>query len=651
MDGPTEAAELAAQETVVVEAPPAITASSALVADAEAVRRRPLTRPGDLAEMMPGLFAVQHAGGGKANQYFVRGFDADHGTDVALSIDGVPVNLVSHAHGQGYADLHPLIPELVQRVVVRKGPYELADHDFATAGAIDFELVDRLQENLASLTVGSFGTLRGLAMVGVGDHAAGGWLAAEAYGSDGPFLTPENLSRVNLVARGSVRRDRVRASLSASRYSADWTASGQLPLREVEAGELSRWGTMDPTDGGVSSRNQLWGTVGVEGETSTLRASAWLGNYSLGLWSNFTFRADHPDQGDQILQTDARVFSGLDAAWSTRAQWGPVRVGATVGTQARHDRADTQLMLTEARTPWQAQVDAGIVENRAGGYVRVDAQWGRIRWVGGARLDRLDFQVADALALSGTGARGATRVSPRMSLVGAATPWWEVFLDAGRGFHSNDARGVVRMDEPADPMTTALGYEVGTRFHGRRGQLALTAWGLDLDAETVWVGDAGTTELRGATARRGVEASFRAAPWSWLNLDFDGTLSDAVYVENAGNGDAVALAPRITMSGGGSVVHPSGWTAGARVRHLGARPATEDGSLVAEGFTVVDAEANWRWRALRIGAQVNNVGDVAWREVQFANASRLADEPAAVEDIHFTPGWPRTVLFTVGMGR
>jgi hypothetical protein len=638
-------------DAIVVQAPAPITAASALVATAQDLATRPLTRPGDVAEVMPGLFAVQHAGGGKASQYFVRGFDADHGTDVALFVDGVPVNMVSHAHGQGYADLHFLIPELVDHVDVRKGPYEVVDGDLATAGVVDMTLIDRVEETRATATVGAFGTLRGVAIAGMGDPSAGAVLAAEVYATDGPFETPEALSRVNLFAKGSVRRGTATYTLGASQYAADWTASGQIPLRAVEDGSLDRFGTMDPTDGGVSARRQAWASAQLDGKDSALRVAGYVGSYALDLWSNFTFVAEHPDVGDQFLQRDNRTFSGLDAAWTTRQRLGEVRFTTRLGAQARHDDATTGLAWTQARVPWQSTVDADLDEGRAGAYLREEVAWRWLRVVGGARLDHFTFQVQDHLDAANTGARGASIVSPKASVVVSPHRIVDLYANVGRGFHSNDARGVVRAVDPADPLTAALGYELGSRLHGGWGQLALAAWALDLDAETVWVGDAGTTELRGPTARRGVDGSLRVSPLAWLQGDLDVTVADATYVDNAGNGGAVALAPTFTLSGGFGVLHPSGASAGARVRHIGERPATEDGSLVAEAFTVVDAEAGYRWRGVSLAVQVDNVLDAPWREVQFANESRIAGEDAPVQDIHFTPGWPRTVMVTLGVAR
>jgi outer membrane receptor protein involved in Fe transport len=646
-------------EELTVYAPKPITAASALTATAKDVELRPLTRTGDVAELMPGLFAVQHAGGGKANQFFVRGFDADHGTDLALGVDGVPVNMVSHAHGQGYADLHFLIPETVASVDVRKGPYEVFDGDLATAGAVDMHLLDEVRESAVTGSYGMFDTWRGVALLGANVRQSHAVLAAEAFGTNGPFENPEALTRFNGYGKFTTTvANAARISIAGSAYGSGWNASGQIPLRAVEDGSLSYWGTEDPTDGGQSTRRQVWATFDVGNERSSFTARAWHGGYALNMYSNFTFFADDPVNGDQLEQQDRRTFSGYDGAWTTRLDVGDVRFTTRVGAQGRSDTIHTLLLHDRARERLSTTVDAEIVEARNGAYVREEITFGRwVRLVGGARFDHYTFAVDDALDVDGdsiatSGVRDAALLSPKANLVVVPTPWLDLFANYGRGFHSNDARGVVRSEDPVTPLTPATGYEGGARLHNARwGQVAVVAWGLDMAAETVWVGDAGTTELRGATHRQGIDAMVRGRVVDWLHVDLDATVAKAVYTSNAGNGSAVALAPTFTLTGGVEVDHPSGVSGGARVRHIGDRPATENGSQVAEGWTVLDAEAGYRWRFIQARVQVNNVLGTAWKEVQFANESRLPNEDAAVEDIHFTPGWPRTVLASVTIFR
>lgn len=646
------------EEIVVVgEAP--ITAASALTTSGTELNLRPLTRPGDVAEAMPGLFAVQHAGGGKANQYFVRGFDADHGTDLAIGIDGVPVNLLSHAHGQGYADLHWLIPELVASVDVRKGPYEVFDGDLATAGAIDIHLVDRVHESRATATYGTWNTARGLGIAGLNLGTTHAVLAGEAYTTDGPFLNPEDLVRFNGYGKITFEpTSSLRVSVGGTLYQSGWTGSGQVPLRAVARGDLDPFGTEDPSEGGQSTRRNLYASAALAPDPDQrVVATVWTSAYRLNLYSNFTFFAEDPVHGDQIEQEDDRSLAGFDGFWRDVERAGPFTFCTRFGVQGRQDRVDPRLYHDEKRTRLATMVDAHVDEASLATYLREEIGFhDKIRLAGGARLDHYAFAVDDRLdvpndGVSSSGVRDAALVSPKANLVVSPDPHLDLFVNYGRGFHSNDARGVVRSDDPVDPLTIATGYELGARVRSAFGEVAASAWGLALAAETVWVGDEGTTELRGPTHRHGLDLSMRAHPLDWLYADLDATLSRSTYVGNAGNGDAVALAPPFTLAGGIGIDDLHGFGGGARVRHLSSRPATEDRSLTAEGFTVVDADATWRWRALELGLQVNNVLGTPWKEVQFANASRLPDEPAPVDDIHFTPGWPRTILGSITVYR
>ncbi len=652
-----EADEDLLEVTVVGEAP--ITAASALTTSGTELALRPITRPGDIAEAMPGMFAVQHSGGGKANQYFVRGFDADHGTDLALSVAGVPVNLLSHAHGQGYADMHWLIPELVSSVDVRKGPYEVFDGDLATAGAIDIHLVDAVEESSLSATYGSWNTARALGIGGLRRGPTTVVVAGEAYTTDGPFLNEEDLVRFNAYGRVTTRpADGLRLSVGGTAYGSGWNASGQVPLRAVEAGELDPFGFVDPTEGGQSARANLFAEAELDtGGRGQGYLTAWTSAYRLNMYSNFTFFERDPVNGDQIEQQDERALHGFHGFWRDRATVGPVVFTTRAGVQGRQDRVDTWLFHDARRERLATMVDAHVDEASVAAYLREEVAFDRyVRLIAGARADHFTFAVDDHVDVLGdgvvsSGVADAALISPKANLVISPTRFLDLFGNFGRGFHSNDARGVVRSVDPVDPLTVATGYEAGLRVHEDAGEVALAAWVLDLDAETVWVGDEGTTELRGATHRQGLDLSVRAHPVEWLYADFDATLSQSTYVRNAGNGDAVALAPPLTVAGGVGIDHPVGVGGGVRVRHLSERPATQDGSLVAEGWTVVDTDAKARWRAFEATLQVNNLLGTAWKEVQFANDSQLAGETAPVEDIHFTPGWPTTVLASLTVYR
>lgn len=672
---PAESPDESVEVTVQGDKPGGDAASRTSIGRRE-LELRPRSRPGDLVEAVPGLFAVQHAGGGKANQYFLRGFDADHGTDVALSVDGVPVNLSSHAHGQGFADLHFVIPELVVGVEARKGPYYADLGDFATAGAVDLRLAEKLAESSATFSIGRFGLLRGLVVASpdVGEETRA-VVAAETYADDGPFVNPERLRRFNVFAR--VTRElgpRATLALTAMAYGSTWRGSGQIPARAV-CGEgedsapppsaygkdcIDHFGYVDPSEGGATQRQQLSVAYKAAAHDADVAISAYLVRYRFDLFSNFTFFALDPARGDEIEQTDERVVVGGEARLRRHVHLGEAKLTTTVGADVRSDAIDTGLFHDLARERLEARVLARVDESRIGVFAEEDARLARwLRVVVGLRGQRADVAVDDRredLATTGTrtsGVHGASLVLPKLMIVVSPEARVDVFADAGRGFHSNDARGVVLARAPATLLTPAMGYEVGVRVRPLDG-LAVSAalYRLDLDSETVWSGDEGTTSAAGATRREGVELDARYRVGNWLFADVDATFARARYRENAGNGEAIALAPTRTLTAGVGARPTFGDVtpfASVRVKSIGRRPATEDESLVAEGFTVVDAAAGTRWKNVEVGLDVQNLLDARFREVQFAGETRLAYEPAAVRGLTYSPGWPRTTIARVSL--
>ena len=628
-------------ETVVTTKRPMTAASSTTVRDRDFMLR-PHTRPADILMVTPGLFVVQHAGGGKANQYFLRGFDADHGTDLALSVDGVPVNMVSHGHGQGYADMHWVIPEVVKRIEVAKGTY-FADHgDFATAGAINLTTYSHFEGNSVALTGGSFETYRALTMVTPHFDAWKPVLAAEVYGTNGPFDNPERLKRYNVFTK--LTRELVDGStfsLAATSYAGGWRASGQIPERAVRDGSLDRFGFIDPLEGGSSARHSVYASYHSADEDGEVNLLAYFVSYRLSLFSNFTFFARDQVNGDMIEQNDTRSVLGLKGSYRFVRRFGGVRFDGTFGVQTRTDDIDNALHYDVRRLRLADVVDAHIAETSIGVYAQEDVAWTPwLRSVVGLRADYFAFGVDDRLG-NDSGVQQAALASPKASVILTPVDAWDIYLNFGAGFHSNDARGVVRSENAVKPLTRAIGGEVGSRARlFDRLDVAATVFYLHLDSEIVWVGDEGTTEARGATRRYGFEGEARLRVFSWLFADADITAASARYVANAGNGDAVALAPKLVLQAGVSVRHPSGAFGRIGVFHIGDRPATEDGTLTAQGFTRLDATVGYRYAWVQLAVAVQNVFNTDWREAQFANASQLASESAPVDDLHFTPGAP-----------
>ena len=652
--------------TITVKAEKGYTAASADEIRNRDLMLRPRFRPGDIVEVVPGLFAVQHAGGGKANQYFLRGFDADHGTDIAFFVDGVPINMVSHGHGQGFADLHFIIPELVSTLTSQKGPYAAKYGDFATAGAIDMHYFDHLHESSVSGQIGRFGIYRALFMVApeLGDD----WstiVAGEAFADDGPFTHKENLRRFNGFARATRHMGAGALSLTFMTYASGWHASGQVPLRAVGTQELpTEFDSIDPTEGGSSQRNQFSVSYAYKKDEDEAHALIYAVRYRFSLFSDFTLFARDPVNGDEIEQDDQRTMIGTSWSFKRTKKLGPFVASTTFGLQARSDEIDNGLHHAVARKFIETVGNYGVTETSVGLFGEEDfkiTSW--LRTVFGLRLDRFDVAVKDRLeqpSVTGpatSGISGSTLASPKMSAVITPFADWDIYLNFGRGFHSNDARGSTRRLDPMSPtvtlLTKATGYELGTRVHLLdRIDLAAALFRLDLESETVWNGDEGTTASVGPTRRTGVEIEARAKLTPWLFLDADATFSKAVFRDNAGNGNAVALAPTRTFAGGISVKHPLGFFGALRFRSIADRPANDgqdriDKPLDAKGWTLFDAVAGYRYKDVELAVDVRNLLNSEWKEVQFANTSKLRKESEATQDIHFTPGWPFTALARV----
>lgn len=652
--------------------------ASAIDLTGQEIRLRPYISTGDLLNAAPGFYAIQHAGGGKANQYFLRGFDADHGTDVAFFVDGIPINSVTHGHGQGYTNLHFVIPELIQRMEVRKGPYYGEYGDFATAGTVNLVL-DR-EKPLSSLTLGggTQKTFRGLMILSPKPKNVKPLIAVEVFGTDGPFQNPENLVRMNVFARTTFELGaRSRLSLTAMAYLNDWNASGQIPLREVQRGNLDYFGSIDPNEGGSSQRYSLYmgidaparaGTVGkrsVGGEG--LRLVGWVTYSRFALYSNFTFFANDPVDGDMIRQGDDRTTFGLRTQYGFVHRFDRVSLRSRFGANFRFDAIDNTLENAPAREVTSTRVDSNIGQGSVGVFAEEELKWKWLRLIGGLRFDYFGFNVDDRLENTSTpdtktsGERTEGIVLPKGSLIVQPVEPLELFVNFGRGFHSNDARGVVLGTDPVTPLTAALGWEVGARVIAwERLQFSAVFFWLKLDSELVWVGDEGTTEPNGETRRLGLETQLRLQILPWLLADLDFTWVRAEFVNNPGNANAVALAPEILLSGGLTARDArTGLSGRLGVFYIADRPATEDRFLTAEGFVRIDASLGWDNERFGIQAQLLNLLNTRWRQAQFATTGRLPgeDSPAdcpsgtrpvaesdgsfvGCEDVHFTPGWP-----------
>ena len=599
--------------------------------------------------MVPGLVIAQHQGGGKADQLFLRGFDADHGTDVALFIDGIPINLPSHAHGQGYADLNFLIPETIDRVDVTKGPYFVESGDFATAGAVNLRTRRSFPESSVQGSYGSFDTWR---VVGIASLKTDSptWFAGEVAGTQGPFLTGEDLVRYNLIAKSFIQvGSSTRLTLLGSAYGSQWRSSGQIPERFVDLPEsdpahLDRFGAIDPTEGGQTQRQMVSLTVDSRpSDSDQLSLTAYAVRYRLTLFNDFTFQLRDQTNFDEIEQDDSRVYGGLNALYRKRMDFGDIRTVATLGAQARLDSISNSLWHVKQRVrlptcapvgqlPLNPCASDDIVQSDLAAFAQADIRFGRwVRLVFGVRGDVFQWNVTntdpnpnpDPLPNGGTATVQKAIVNPKLQAVISPLSNWDLYLDGGGGFHSNDARAIVA-NGGSGALPRAWGAEVGTRLalFDRRLDLAATLWFIHLQSEFVFVADDGTYEAAGPTNRHGVdlEARFQILPWMWADVDL--TLAHAAFTQNPGNESAVALAPTFTGQAGLSVLHPSGFRGRLGARWVGKRPATEDPSgPQAQGYFIVDVTLAYRWRFLEFGLIVENLLNAQWREAQFANQS------------------------------
>ena len=687
-EGTDEAAQTGSdQATIVVATRPQQAASSRSIG-ARDLTLRPVASAQDLLRATPGLVLVQHSGGGKANQYFLRGFDADHGTDVALSFDGVPINMVTHAHGQGFADTNFIIPEVVERIDVTKGPYFANQGDFATAGAVD--LVSRDDVEHASLGFGVGGSpgrgepsYRGLLMASPKTESTQSLLAAEIGRQNGPFDRAEGWDRYKLMSKLTVALGSTSSvTLGAMSYAGNWNGSGQLPARAVASGMVPRFGSLDPSEGGSTARHQAFLQYRLlPSAASELKALAYVGSYRFNLFSNFTFFLRDPARGDAIEQVDRRTFYGGKVSYRAAHDIGGVKITTTIGGDMRGDQIRAELWNGEKRSRIEPVGVYRAEPTSVGAFANAEItpfDW--LRFAAGGRADLLSFAVEDRLASGGGGAGGvgaATQFSPKASLVvtslKTAPLTIDTFANYGHGFHSNDVRGAFAT--PAvTPLARAVGSEVGARARIFR-QLDLTAalWQLDLETETVWSGDEGTTDVSGSTHREGVELDARYQPFTWLTADAGVTFTRSRYQADTSYGAGLALAPKQTWAGGLSGRHPLGGGTvryGVRFYGLGDRPASDDGALVARGFTQVDLHAGYRHRWFDIGFDLENLLDTRYRSAQFATVGRLATDPAVdapvppgfscgkdgrlapagagggfagCEDVHFTPAYPFSI--------
>lgn len=607
----------------------------------------PVNSSQEILRKVPGLFIGQHAGGGKAEQIFLRGFDIDHGTDIAISVDGIPVNMVSHAHGQGYADLHFVIPETVEKIDFGKGTYYANKGDFATAGYVAFQTKDKIEKSSIGLEVGQFNTIRAVALLNLlGDQKTqSAYIASEYILTDGPFVSPQNFNRVNLLGKYSaILKDNSKFTVLASRFSSKWDASGQIPQRLVDNGSISRFGAVDDTEGGTTSRTNFNASLSKPiDENTSLKANAFYSKYQFELYSNFTFFLNDPINGDQIKQKENRDIYGLNVELNNKTKIDETAVSLQFGGGFRADATtDTELSHTLSRKTVLENIKLGdIDQSNFFGYFNSEFSFGKLIINPAIRLDYFKFNYQDKLVANyKTQSESKVKFSPKLNFIYSQSNNLQFFVKSGLGFHSNDTRVVVQ-NSGKQILPTAIGTDIGAIWKPFPNLIVNSAlWYLFLEQEFVYVGDAGVIEPSGKSRRMGVELGLRYQLVDWLYFDADANYTYARSIEEPKGQDYIPLAPDFTTTGGLSFQKINGFSGGLRYRYLKSRPANEDNSLIAKGYFVSDLNVNYQYKSVNFGVSVENIFNTAWNETQFATESRLQNEPKSVEEIHFTPGTP-----------
>lgn len=614
------------------------------------IKLRPLNSSQEVLRIVPGLFIAQHAGGGKAEQIFLRGFDLDHGTDINITVDGMPVNMVSHAHGQGYADLHFLIPELINVVDFGKGPYFTNKGNLNTAGYVDFTTKNSLKQNMIKMEGGNFNTLRTVGLINLlgedtrlkGHNA---YAAVEYFLTDGPFENPQNFNRLNVFTKYSgYFSDNTFLTFQFSHLDSKWDASGQIPQRAVDAGAISRFGAIDPTEGGFTNRTNA-SVLLISNLANGIVADNQLfySRYEFELYSNFTFFLEDPVNGDQIRQKEGRDIFGLNGELTKVFTRGSGLLTGRLGYGFRYD--DIQdIELTRTLNRWSDLESKSLGDVfESNGWIYTDATWESGNWLinGGLRLDGFKFDYVDRLA-SGyqTLSQSKARVSPKFNLIYQLNDRTRLYAKSGVGFHSNDTRVVVA-ENGQDILPAAYGFDIGSTIKPMESlYLNLAYWYLFLDQEFVYVGDEAVIEPSGKTRRQGFDVSARWQVAPWLFADFDLNYAVPVAVGEPEGANYIPLAPTLTSIGGLTFQGSSGWSGSVRYRYMKDRPANEDNSIVALGYNVMDAKVNFTRKSYEFGLSLENLFSVDWNEAQFAAETRLQQEPVPVVDLTFTPGIP-----------
>ncbi len=602
----------------------------------------PVKSSQEVLRTVPGLFIAQHAGGGKAEQMFLRGFDLDHGTDINISVDGMPVNMVSHAHGQGYADLHFLQPEVIEHVDFDKGMYNMTKGDLATAGYVAFKTRDRMP-NEVSVEVGMHDYQRYRASVSFLNNTKESFYLSGAFLSDNGFFdSPQHFKRLNVMSKYTRWNENSRFNIIASHFNSSWNASGQIPERAVDNGTIGWFGSLDASEGGSTSRTNLQFLHMLDtGDGGTVNSDFYLSYYTFNLFSDFTFQLNDPEHWDEINQREKRIVAGGHTDYNNHFHVGGHAWKWSAGAGFRYDHVmDIALYHAENRHQIGTYALGDIDESNLFGYAGLEMNLGRWMINPSVRIDWFHFNYADKTAAEYNDKGTAQAfVSPKLNIIYNPTDNIQLYLKGGRGFHSNDARVVV-VENGKNVLPQALGADFGIHYKPISNVVLNAAlWYMHLNQEFVYVGDEAIVEPSGKSRRFGVDAGLR---WEFLKhfyLQADYTFSNARMTEEPKGFDYIPLAPRHTVLGGLSYKNKN-VSAAIHTRWIADRPANEDWSLTAKGYCITDLNASYTWRKFTVGAVIENLFNVKWKEAQFATETMIPGDKEPVTDICFTPGTP-----------
>lgn len=607
---------------------------------------KPVKNTQELLRIVPGLFVAQHAGGGKAEQIFLRGFDCDHGTDVQVSVDGLPVNMVSHAHGQGYADAHFIIPETINNIDFGAGPYYTQHGNLNTAGYVAFQTYQSINDSRVQLEGGQYNTIRTLAMIDLlkkNKEKQTAYIAGELYTTNGPTINPQNFLRFNVFGKYHYSiNNKTQFTGSLSAFKSKWDASGQIPERAVENGTIDRFGSIDPTEGGNTERyNANFKLSHRFNDQTSWDNQVYFSRYKFNLYSDFTFFLNDPVNGDEINQAETRNVYGFSSTLSQNHNLNNWMLRSTYGSGIRYDVTDNSELTHVVKRQFLNDIKSGdVLESNAFAFIEQQATIGKWLINGGIRLDYLHFNYLDKLNPVQQPAQDKSIISPKLNIQYTINRNWQLYVKAGKGFHSNDTRVVVA-NKGEEILPSAYGADFGMILKpAPRLLLNMAVWYLYLDQEFVYVGDDGNIQPSGKTRREGIDviARYQLTDHFFVNANFNITNPRSIGEPKGQN--YIPLAPTSSSTGGFFYKTKYGFNGSLTYRYLKNRPANEDNSIIAKGYFVTDASVNYTRSKYEIGLTVENLFNTKWNEAQFATESRLFNEPAPVTELNFTPGSP-----------